>query len=352
MPVGLRRAVRARREGDNGGATSPGVTADAIKVVFYAPQQNADATRRAAAGATDSDPEVAADDAAAQVGRRCSTDLYETYGRKVEVETFQATGAATTPPRPAPTPSRSPRRSAFASIGGPTATAYAGRAGPADGHLHRLRCSPCPTQFYQDNAPYVWGADRSTEQYLGNLRLHRRTGARPEGGVRRRPRACADKERVFGVVHYDQDPPVVRRDPRARGRRVRQGPGLRPQGDPDLPARHRQAARAGAGDRRPAEGRRRHDGGVPGRPDHADVPHRSRPRRRTTSRSGSSPARSSPTRRPLARLYDQEQWTHAFGVSSLPARTRGASPAPTSCTSGTSASRRSPRPTGSILRPS
>ncbi len=80
-------------EGDNGGATSPGVTADEIKLVYY----NADPAIDPLAAATatqagvDVDPE--AEVATIQGYLDVYNEVFETYGRTVTLEVYTGTGA-------------------------------------------------------------------------------------------------------------------------------------------------------------------------------------------------------------------------------------------------------------------
>lgn len=77
-------------QGDNGGATSMGVTADTVKLVWYNDETNA-ATQAALAGigASDSDAVVRAQ---LQAFARYYNLHYETYGREVVIEEFRGTG--------------------------------------------------------------------------------------------------------------------------------------------------------------------------------------------------------------------------------------------------------------------
>src|SRR5262245_22150634 len=79
--------------GDNGGATSSGVTADAVKIVLYQADPKLDpltAATVANAGA-DVNPESATQTVQGFVD--LYNKLYETYGRKVDVEIYTGTGA-------------------------------------------------------------------------------------------------------------------------------------------------------------------------------------------------------------------------------------------------------------------
>ncbi len=189
-------------DGDNGGATSSGVTADSVKVIVYVAQQNADALA-ALAGATD-EPEVAAETRAAFT--TMLNDLSETYGRQVELVDYQATGAGSDATAAQADATSIIEMEPFAVIGGPSATAYADEITRAG-----VICIACgasvPDQFYQDHAPYMWGAGPSTEQYLGNFAdfvANRVLGRKAEFAGD----ALKDQERVIGSVNYDLDPPV------------------------------------------------------------------------------------------------------------------------------------------------
>jgi hypothetical protein len=190
-------------EGDNGGATATGVTADAVKVVFYQPQQNADALA-ALAGATD-EPEVAAETRADFF--TMFNGLVETYGRDVQLEVFQATGAADDATAAQADATSIIDMEPFAVIGGPTTPEYADEITGAG-----IVCIACgaavPDQFYQDHAPYMWGAGPSTEQYLGNFAdfiQNRVLGRKAEFAG---DPELQQQDRVIGSVNYDQDPPV------------------------------------------------------------------------------------------------------------------------------------------------
>ena len=78
--------------GDNGGATSPGVTADEVKIVYYTPDPTTDPAGAALLSATGADvnPDTAfqvVEDYAALYNQ-----VFETYGRHVTVERYTATG--------------------------------------------------------------------------------------------------------------------------------------------------------------------------------------------------------------------------------------------------------------------
>jgi hypothetical protein len=187
---------------DNGGATHVGVTEDTIKLVRYVPAQGTDlaAALQAFLDPPDKQRETEHD------YLKMMEDLYETYGRRIEIVDFQATGVD----------DASARRDAqqvakeikpFASLSGPSLNSVYAEELAANGIL----CIGCglavPDSKFQEIAPHLWGSLATPEQYLVNLGdyiVNRLKGRNAEfAGPELR-----DQERVFGVVHFEQDPPV------------------------------------------------------------------------------------------------------------------------------------------------
>lgn len=191
-------------EGANGGATSKGVTADTIKVVYYSSPPG-DVTS-AISGQLDDDAAVAA---SVQAYSELLGATFQTWGRTVEIVRFTGTGISTdeTAAR-ADAVKVATQIEAFASIGGPAQTSVYQDELAARGVL----CLGCglsvPDQTFVDDAPYLWSNLPTPEQYLENvgLFLTRQLNNKPAkwaGDPKLR-----DRDRVFGVVHYEQDPPV------------------------------------------------------------------------------------------------------------------------------------------------
>lgn len=191
---------------DNGGETAPGVDADTITVVYYLSSPQDISASLQAFGVLDP-----SDVALAGLKKLidAANEMYETYGRKVVVKTFQASGDGKSPAT-----ARADARKvaldmgAFASIGGPTQTgAYQDELA-----RHGVLCLGCgystPDSAYQRDAPYAWGQLASPDQLLygvfdfGVKNLFGKP-ARFAGDPKYRT-----QDRVFGIVHYDQDPPV------------------------------------------------------------------------------------------------------------------------------------------------
>lgn len=191
---------------DNGGTTYPGVTDDEITVVYYIPSPQDLFSVASALGVLDP-PDVMA--AAAEQYVEAYNAMYELYGRKVKLVTYQANGNGVDP-----TAARSDAiavatdHGAFASIGGPAQTgAYADEL--AERGVLCIACGlAVPGSDFQKNAPYMWGTLATPEQFvrsvfdfgIANLwGSPARFAGNPE---------LARTERRIGVVYYEQDPPV------------------------------------------------------------------------------------------------------------------------------------------------
>jgi hypothetical protein len=190
---------------DNGGATSPGVTGETITVAVYVPSPNADFLNSFATLLDEPEAVVTTRDAYVELFEH----TFETYGRGVELVRFEGTGAGddnTAAQADAVTVAETIRP--FAVLGGPDrSSAFAEEL--ARRGIVCIACSGVvPDRFYQDHAPYVWGLQPTAEQFLvslGDFLTQRVVGraASFAGDVDLR-----ERERVFGVVHIEQSPPV------------------------------------------------------------------------------------------------------------------------------------------------
>lgn len=303
-------------EGDNGGATAPGVTGDTIKVVVYEPQLGNDLLS-ALQGKTD-EPEVAMRTRSAFV--EMFTDIYETYGRRVELVVFQATGASDDETA-AIADAREVAQDigAFASLGGPALTgAYAKELAS-----HGVICIGCgvpePDSAFQENAPYWWGTNPTPEQYLLTI------GDYVAGTLLGKPAEFAGseslraKERVFGAVHFEQETPVfsgVNEEVKARGADRGYESAITETYTMDFATMPQRAASIIAALK---------EAGVttviflgdPIMPTYLTKEATAQDYFPEWIVTGTVLTDTSA----LARLYDQQQWAHAFGVSPLAART-------------------------------
>ena len=191
---------------DNGGATANGVTEDTIKVVYYIPGEADLISSMQAFGIFDT-TEVAVQGLQELV--EMSNELYETYGRRVELIAYQATGDGKEPgPAQADAVAVAEDIGAFASINGPTQTSAYQDELARQGVLC-IQCGFSTTDAtYAKNAPHAWGYLPSPDQLLfgvfdfGVANLHGKP-AEFAGDP-----AMRDQIREWGIVHYEQDPPV------------------------------------------------------------------------------------------------------------------------------------------------
>lgn len=191
-------------QGNNGGATAPGVTGDTITVVLY--QAQPDLLEQTFFEETGSDESLAKERDATQQYIDYFSANYEQYGREVRMVTLKASGA---PDDAVAAKSDAIKAAtelgAFASFGGPSQTnAYAEELA-ARGVLCVGDCVIAqPQDFLEAHAPYLWPTLASPEQasehwaaFVGTQLARKK--ARLAGD------ALAGRRRVFGIVHYDDD---------------------------------------------------------------------------------------------------------------------------------------------------
>lgn len=192
-------------EGDNGGETYPGVTADSVEVVVYLPQPNDPVLSFVydQIGLKDTNEDVFA---TYEGYARMFEQYYETYGRSVELIPYTATGsamdavAATTD---AETIARDIRP--FMVFGGPSfGTAFADTLA-----ANQVMCVACAqtssAQFYIDRAPYVWAISNNTDE--NDILVAEYVGERLAGlPASHGGEAVADEERKFGYIYLSSSP--------------------------------------------------------------------------------------------------------------------------------------------------
>jgi hypothetical protein len=192
-------------EGDNGGATSPGVTDDNVKVVQYIADPALDplmAATISGAGA-DVSPESAAE--TVQGFADLYNQLFETYGRTVEVETYVGTGAGDDREAARADAIAIAEMDPFMVVGGPNQSSAVFVAELAS---RGIVCGPLctlalPEAFVEEYAPYAVLGGATPEQavalaaeMVGNL-------AGPGRAELAGDEATRAKDRVYGLVHYD-----------------------------------------------------------------------------------------------------------------------------------------------------
>jgi hypothetical protein len=146
-------------------------------------------------------------DAAAELVEM-SNHLYETYGRRVELIPFHASGDGRSPSSAQADAVKVVEMNVFASIGGPNQTSAYQHELARRGVLC-LQCGYASTDaVLATDAPYAWGYRATPDQLLDGA-----FGVGASTLVNKPARLAGDPEiqkqpRRFGVVHYEQDPPI------------------------------------------------------------------------------------------------------------------------------------------------
>jgi hypothetical protein len=144
-------------EGDNGGETSRGVTADTIKVVqYFGPDDDPIINYlRDAVNVTDTN---AQSEETARDMLGMFDQFYETYGRKIELEVYVSTGLANDEVTARADAVRIAEDfEPFVVLGGPALTsAFADELSARE--VMCIACTPGqPPEWYAERDPYVWG---------------------------------------------------------------------------------------------------------------------------------------------------------------------------------------------------
>ncbi|MBV8161059.1 MAG: hypothetical protein JO265_09065 [Acidimicrobiia bacterium] len=192
--------------GDNGGSTYQGVTATTIKVVLYLPQDHDPVLSFAygAIGTTDTNAQTAQ---TLQDFVTFFQTYYETYGRKVDLVPYTATGTILDEVAArADAVSIAESIRPFAVIGGPMLTnAFADEL--AARKILCLDCTPGqPDAWYAARAPYVWGVTIGPEQaqqvlaeYVGKRLAGRKADNTDDPNLDTRKRS-------FGIIYLTTGP--------------------------------------------------------------------------------------------------------------------------------------------------
>lgn len=192
--------------GDNGGATTKGVTAEEIVIAYFIPgPQDLLGLAEALGVFDDAEMRISLMEDLAEFANAS----YETYGRKVVIKPFRGTGDGKNPAQ-----ARADARKvaedlgAFASIGGPTQS-LAYQEELARRGVLCIACSPsAPDSIYQDLAPYNWAVLASPDQILQGVLDFGVANLFGKPAIHAGEPSMHDKTRTIGVVHYEQDPPI------------------------------------------------------------------------------------------------------------------------------------------------
>jgi hypothetical protein len=192
-------------EGDNGGATYPGVTGDSIKVVQYVTDPELDpltAATVAQAGAdVSAESAIETIDGLVELYRK----LFESYGRTVDVEVYIGTGAGSDLEKAKADAIAIAEKEPFIVIGGP---AQASPVFAAELASRGIVCGPqctlaMPEHIVAEYEPLLWQTGPTPNQaaalaaeMIGKL-------AAPGPAELAGDDATRATDRVYGLLHYD-----------------------------------------------------------------------------------------------------------------------------------------------------
>lgn len=192
-------------DGDNGGATYEGVTADEVKIVQYVGDPERDpllTATIAAAGA-----EINVESAVETINNFVAlyNNLFERYGREVVVETYTGTGAGSDLAAAQADAIAIAEKKPFAVIGGP---AQASPVFAAEIASHGIVCGPgcgvaLPQEIVDQYKPYIWQAGPTPDQAVDLAAETFGKLAGPGKAVLAGDDATKAEDRVYGLLHYD-----------------------------------------------------------------------------------------------------------------------------------------------------
>jgi hypothetical protein len=188
-------------QGSNGGATYQGVTARSVKVVLYLSQPNDPVLSYIEGAIADTDTNQQTIETVQGYVKFLQT-YYETYGRKIDLVPFVATGNATDEVAArADATTIAETIKPFAVLGGPILTAAFGQQIVAS-KIFCVACMPSqPDAYYTQHSPYVIGLGMNADE--GQIQLADYIGAQ----LGNRPAAFAGdpamrrEKRKFGLVY-------------------------------------------------------------------------------------------------------------------------------------------------------
>lgn len=204
MPFLLASECYAPFDGDNGGDTSPGVTADSIKVVAYvAPEDDPVMDYITSAIANDDTEDQVAE--TYQGYAEMFNEMYNTYGRTVEVEPLVGSGNANDEVAArADAVKAAEEMGAFAVWGGPVLTSAFADELAARGVMC-FGCTGGDPEFYEERAPYLFGAASNADQVGQHLveYMEKKLAGKPAEFAG--DEALQSQERVFGYLWIDSN---------------------------------------------------------------------------------------------------------------------------------------------------
>lgn len=191
-------------EGDNGGATYPGVTEDSVKIVAFLPDPALDPLGAAAAGGLGADLDLGAQRQTIQDYLDLYNEVFETYGRTVEVEYYTGTGESDDPDAARADAIAIADMEPFAVLGAPLQAREVFADTLAE---HGVVCAPgcalaMTESFLAEREPLVWnyGPTANQSAQLAAAAIGRIAGPGPAELAG--DEAMQAEDRVYAVVHY------------------------------------------------------------------------------------------------------------------------------------------------------
>ncbi|HEY8526648.1 MAG TPA: hypothetical protein VIL48_16890 [Acidimicrobiales bacterium] len=191
--------------GDNGGATSPGVTEDEIRVVYYQSDPALDPTGTALVTATGAEVDPETERQVVEEFVDLFNAYFETYGRRVVVDVYTGTGASGDPEAARADAIAIAEREPFAVLNGPllSGPVFAGELAER-GVICAGNCATAvPEEVVRDGYPYIWPPAPTPDQAaalaaeaFGNL-------AGPGPAELAGDPELRERDRVYALVHYD-----------------------------------------------------------------------------------------------------------------------------------------------------
>jgi hypothetical protein len=204
MPLTTDQAIPcvAKQTASNGGATTPGVTATAIKIAYYVapPDPSGDALLKQL-GLYDT-PAAAEQTVKDYVA--IFNSVAEMYGRKVELVKLDGTGLSTDEAAARSDALKAKELGVFAVIGGPAQAKSFSEELAAD---HILCVGSCivaqPQVYYQQNSPYLWPIGPSPDQGAAfNVEFVKKQLAGKDAQFAGDPK-FQTRPRTFALLTYD-----------------------------------------------------------------------------------------------------------------------------------------------------
>jgi hypothetical protein len=189
--------------GTNGGALGDSVTADTIRIGYYIakpdPQQDA---LLQLAGAYDPPAKL---EATYKGYAKIFEDLFELYGRKVELVKIQGTGLATDETAAKADADKAAKQEhVFAVMGGPAQAKSFSEELAAN---HVLCIGTCiiaqPQSYYQKHSPYMWPVGPSPDQTSQTMVEYLTKQLMDKNAIYAGDPAFHDKKRTFALLSYD-----------------------------------------------------------------------------------------------------------------------------------------------------